>query len=258
MEKTFKFVRILFAVPWIIFGIQHFIYADFVATLVPWFVPLKLFWAYFTGAAMCAAGISLTVNRFARLAAILLGVMLMIFILLIHVPALIVNPFSVAALTRPLQDVSLACAAFLLAQFFARQQIKPSSFKLTATISRCVFAVMLIGFGVQQFFDLNFLTAKIPLYFPFRLFWVYLTGAAMIAAGTLVIVNIKPPLAATALGIFLLLINLLNYVFLLANDLHNPVLWTAAMLNLAITAGVFILAISLRRESVKLTDHSAL
>ena len=70
----------------------------------------------------------------------------------------------------------------------------------------------------------------------------------MIAVGVLVIINRKARIAATTLGIFLLVVNLLNYGYLLANNLHEPILWTAAMLNLAITGGVFILASSISGE----------
>lgn len=248
MGKNLKIIRVIFAVPWLVFGLQHFLYADFVATLVPAFMPFKLFWAYLTGSAMIAAGISFIVNRFAVLAAILLGLMLTGFILLIHVPALLTKPFTVAALTRPLQDVALACASFLLAGILSSERAKPVIPDAIIKASRYIFALMLIGFGVQQFFNLDFLTAQIPLYFPLRIFWVYLTGILMIVAGAIVILDKKSVLTAVALGIFLAVVNVFNYGCLLANNPYEPILWTAAMLNLAITGGTFILAVLLSTE----------
>ena len=41
--------KYLFSIAFIIFGAQHFIYADFVATLVPRWMSWHLFWAYFVG-----------------------------------------------------------------------------------------------------------------------------------------------------------------------------------------------------------------
>jgi hypothetical protein len=38
-----------------VFGISHFVYHDFVATWIPRWLPAPQFWAYFTGAAHCAA-----------------------------------------------------------------------------------------------------------------------------------------------------------------------------------------------------------
>ncbi len=138
MEKHIKIIRLLFAVPWLVFGGQHFLYADFVAGLVPALLRLKLFWAYLTGAAMIAAGISFIVHRFASLAAVLLGVMLTIFILLIHVPALLTQPFNVAVLTRHLQDAALACASFLLAGVLSNEETKfslPDALVITSSFT---------------------------------------------------------------------------------------------------------------------------
>lgn len=245
MKKYSVIFRILFALPWIVFGIQHFMYADFVATLVPKFMPFKLFWAYFTGTAMIAAGVSLIAGKLSFWAALLLGAMLVGFILLIHVFVLAAGPLDAKIWTRPVQDVALAAACLLLADNLSPNAGLPPAL---VKIGRFIFALMLIAFGAQQFFNLDFLTAKIPDFFPFRPFWVYLTGAAMIAAGALVIVDKKARPAAFALGVFMLLINLINYGYLLATDLHNPSHWTAGMLNFALTCGVFILAESLPPE----------
>ena len=115
LGKTIRILLVLFAVPWLVFGIQHFMYADFVATLVPAYFPARLFWAYFTGTAMVAAGISFIVNRMAWLAAALLGTMLVMFILLIHIPKLIGDSSVIQNWTRALQDIALASIAFMLA-----------------------------------------------------------------------------------------------------------------------------------------------
>lgn len=248
-----RIIQTLFAIPWIIFGIQHYLYADFVSTLVPSFMPFRLFWAYFTGTAMIAAGLSFIANRFSKLAAILLGAMLIGFILLIHVfvvaGAAAEAKIEAKTFIRPVQDIALACAAFLLAANLSRPETISGALSAIVKICRYIFAVMLIVFGAQQFSDLDFLTAKIPLYFPLRVFWVYLMGIAMIVTGLAVIINQKARLATLSLGVFMLLINLLNYGYLLANNLHEPVLWTGAMVNLAVTFGVFILADSLENPN---------
>jgi uncharacterized membrane protein len=43
--------------------IMHFKFAQFVAGIVPAWMPWRLFWAYFTGVALCVAGISIIVRR---------------------------------------------------------------------------------------------------------------------------------------------------------------------------------------------------
>lgn len=254
MENIVRIARILFAVPWLIFGIQHFMFVSFVANIVPAFMPMRSFWAYFTGAAMIAAGISFIINKKSSLAAFLLGIMLMIFVLLIHVPILAGNLVTATNWTRALQDLAIAAAAFMLANILSKQEIKNNFVEKLARISRYVFALLLIVFGVQQFLNLDFLTAKVPAYLPLRIVWVYFVGAALTATGISVLINKKAKLSATLLGILLLIINLLFHVPLLISDVHNPLYWTAVMIDLAITGGVFILAGSLPKEDYVSTD----
>jgi putative oxidoreductase len=237
-----RIVQTLFAIPWLVFGIQHFMYADFVANLVPGYFPARLFIAYFAGAAMIAAGISFIVSIKARLAATLLGVMLLIFIFLIHVPTLAGESPTLINLTRSFQDISLAAAAFILAGALSKGEVGNDFVNKIAKLSRYVFAIMLIVFAVQQFLDMDFLTAKVAPYLPLRTFLVYFTGAAMVITAASILTNKKPRLTAFTLGVLMLILNLLLYVYLLAGELRDPRIWTAAMINLAITCGAFIVA----------------
>jgi uncharacterized membrane protein len=67
-------------------GVQHFVYTQFVATLVPQWIPYPVFWAYFAGVALLAGGAGLLVTKTARLAAALSGVMIFLWVVLLHVP----------------------------------------------------------------------------------------------------------------------------------------------------------------------------
>lgn len=253
MEKNFRIVQAVFGVPWLVFGVQHFIYADFVAGLVPAYFPARLFFAYFTGAAMFAAGVSLIVNVKARLAATLLGVMLLIFVLLIHVPKLANDLTVMMTWTRALQDVAIASAAFMFAGMLSKQKTENGAVNLAAKLSCYTFAVLLIVFGVQQFLNLDFLTAKVAAYIPLRLFWVYVTGTAMVVTAVSIFIGKITRVAALALGIWILILNLLLHVYLLADSPYNPIYWIGAMLDLAITCGVFVLA----GASVERPAHAA-
>jgi uncharacterized membrane protein len=252
MKKIGEIFQRLFGVPWLVFGVQHFLYADFVAGLVPAIFPARIFWVYLTGAAMIAAGLAFIFNRKALLAAALLGMMLSMFVLLIHIPKFAGGDLSAISWTRRLQDLAIAAAAFILAGILSQREAKNNLLKNISKVSRYLFAILLIVFGVQQFLNPDFLTAKVPVYLPFRMFWVYLTGTAMVLTGASVLINKKGRLTAISLGAFLLLINLLHHGYLVANGWHTPLFWTAAMLDLAITCGVFILAGDLCEEEVSL------
>jgi hypothetical protein len=48
--------RLLFPFSMIVFGAQHFMYAAFIATLIPPWIPAHLFWVYFTVALALSGG----------------------------------------------------------------------------------------------------------------------------------------------------------------------------------------------------------
>lgn len=78
--------KILFAVSLLVFSAQHFMYADFIATLIPGWIPFKISWAYFVGVAFLATSISILSNIKTRLACILMGFMYLFWVLFLHLP----------------------------------------------------------------------------------------------------------------------------------------------------------------------------
>ncbi len=67
-------------------GIQHFLFAAFVKHLVPSWIPAPIFWTYFAGLALAAAGLGIIIGIKARLAAILSGLMIFVWLLILHLP----------------------------------------------------------------------------------------------------------------------------------------------------------------------------
>ena len=97
--------RYLFAIPFIIFGIFHFMNAGGMAGMVPGWLPGGVFWVYLTGLALIVAPISLFIGKKDKLAMLLLALMLVIFALLVHLPG------GQSSMPNLLKDLSLAGAA---------------------------------------------------------------------------------------------------------------------------------------------------
>jgi uncharacterized membrane protein len=74
----------------VVFGYMHFLYPDFVATLVPNWIPGHLFWTYFAAVALIASGLGILLNIQRRLAALLLGIMLFLWVIMLHIPRAVV------------------------------------------------------------------------------------------------------------------------------------------------------------------------
>lgn len=71
----------------LITGVQHFMYTDFVASLIPvWFPGNAVFWTHFGGAALISGGFGLLIPYTASLAALMSGIMVFSWFWIIHIP----------------------------------------------------------------------------------------------------------------------------------------------------------------------------
>jgi uncharacterized membrane protein YphA (DoxX/SURF4 family) len=119
MNALFKIVspiaKYLFAIPFIIFGLFHFMSGAAMAEMVP--IPGGIIWIYLTGVALIAAGVSVLIGKMTRTALLLLGVMLLLFVFILHIPAASGGDEAevAAAMGNILKDVSLAGGAWILA-----------------------------------------------------------------------------------------------------------------------------------------------
>lgn len=256
--RTFPLLRlaaVLFAIPWIVFCIQHYMYAEFVSGLVPAYMPFHLFWVYFTGTAMLAAGVSFLIRKQVRLAAFLLACMLLLFILMLHPLLLLSEPAVGVHWTRFLQDISIMGAALGLA-FIQHGQFPAFASSLkTATIARCCYALPMLVLGAQHFTHNAFVTARVPAWFPAINFFDYVIGILLIAAAIGMLFTVNLERISFILGVLLFSLFLLQHVPLLIKDPHNGFEWTGSMLDLALAAGTFIIGRSATFISACTSPH---
>ena len=106
--------RILFAIPFAVFGLLHFIYGSNMAGIVPSWLPGAIFWVYLTGLAMIAAAVALITKKQIFLASILLAVLMLIFVLTVHLP----SALSGGQMSGLLKDFALGGAALMIAGVF--------------------------------------------------------------------------------------------------------------------------------------------
>jgi uncharacterized membrane protein len=83
--------RLAFGVSFLAFGLSHFVYREYVASVIPAWIPAHQFFAYATGCAHVAAGLSLITRIQARLAATMLAVMFGSWVLVVHVPRVVAH-----------------------------------------------------------------------------------------------------------------------------------------------------------------------
>ena len=124
MDKLKHIGRIIFALPFLVFGINHFIYAPMMAGLVPSYVPGGVFWVYITGAGLIAASVSVAANRLVKISGLLLALLLLLFVLTIHIPGLGNPQMAQMAMIGLLKDTAMMGAAIMASAFFGNWEKK--------------------------------------------------------------------------------------------------------------------------------------
>lgn len=103
--------RIVFALPYAVFGLFHFVGADAMAGMVP--VPGGVFWVYLTGVAMLAAAVSIATGKLDKVSSPLLALLLATFAVTLHLPMAGDPEMGQQATLSFLKDMSLAGGALL-------------------------------------------------------------------------------------------------------------------------------------------------
>lgn len=91
-ERAVRAAQILFGLTCVVFGLAHFGYADYTASMVPAWLPGRLGLAYLTGFGHVAAGVGISAGILPRLAATLEAIMMSLFGLLVWLPSLFAQP----------------------------------------------------------------------------------------------------------------------------------------------------------------------
>ncbi len=86
LDRAFTPARLVLGASMIIFGIAHFQIPEFIASLIPAWMPFHVFLAWFTGAGFVAAGVSMVTKWQMRLGALMLGLMFFLWVVLLHSP----------------------------------------------------------------------------------------------------------------------------------------------------------------------------
>jgi uncharacterized membrane protein len=107
-----------------LFGVDHFVYAQWVVPMVPAWIPARVFWTFFAGCALIAAAIGLLLGICARKAAGLLGLMIFAWLLVLHIPRAIADPHSGNGneWTSVSEALAFSGIAFMLSQTLPKKE----------------------------------------------------------------------------------------------------------------------------------------
>jgi uncharacterized membrane protein len=242
LEKLLPFGPVLFAVPMAVFSGDHFAFSRVVSTVVPSWMPWHLFWTYFVGTALIAASMSIAARRESQLAAAMLGIMLFLFVPMIHIPSYFATPFDKTRLTMVFRDSALGAGALSFAasqaESWRRGAYRGVGLALASPLwgkipvaARFVIGIAITDFGIQHLLMPNFapgfpeegpgVMVTMPSWIPGHAFWGYLTGAIMIACGVALLVNWRARFAAKVLAAMVVAAIVFVYVPLTIKNASN-------------------------------------
>jgi uncharacterized membrane protein YphA (DoxX/SURF4 family) len=115
MGSIINLGKYIFAIPFLVFGVFHFMNAEAMSAMAPGGVIM----VYISGAALIAAAISIFIGKLDKLACLLLALLLLIFIFTIHVPGMMNAADDMAmqmSMSGLLKDFALAGGALLAAK----------------------------------------------------------------------------------------------------------------------------------------------
>jgi uncharacterized membrane protein len=257
-DKLITLGCVFVAVPLAVFAAEHFGGAKFIQNGVPSWMPAHLFWAYFVGCALLAAATSLTVRKFVRLSSTLLGLMLFLFVCMIHLPNALAHPNDRFRWAVALRDLSFAGGAWALAGLHSRTS-SPQQSKWMILFGRIVVAIAAIFFAVEHFLHPEFapgvpLQKMTPSWIPFPSVWGYLAGAILLAAGIGLALNKQSRMMALWIGALMTVLTVFPYLLILIHayggstpEITEAINYVADTLLFGGTA--LVLASALPRES---------
>jgi putative oxidoreductase len=122
MKKMTTIGRILFALPFLVFGINHFLMMNYYMGMLTSFIPKTGFTMILTGIMLIAASISIITKKFLKLSTILLAILLFLFIVTIHIPHLVHGTDTTATLIALLKDISLMGGSLMIAGMYSEEE----------------------------------------------------------------------------------------------------------------------------------------
>ncbi|MEO7085457.1 MAG: hypothetical protein ABI442_21780 [Gemmatimonadaceae bacterium] len=228
------------------FAGEHFTAATSIATLVPKWLPARVFIAYFVGVAHLAAALSYVARRYVRWSTIALAGMFGLFVLSMDLPAAIARPTNVQNWILAARQTTFAIGALAL---FATERTtrELQSLNAIATVARFWTAIVLVCYGIQHVVHPEY-TAGVPspvltsAWVPFPLVISYATGFLLVAFGIAMFVRRYASAAAALCGLLMVVLTLGLYVpqFFLAASVQQQVVAVNFVFDTLLFAGTML------------------
>jgi uncharacterized membrane protein YphA (DoxX/SURF4 family) len=121
MKNITTIGRILFALPFALFGINHFVQREYYLGMLTSFIPLGAYTIILTGIMLIVASVSIMTRKFVKFSTIMLAILLFIFIITIHIPHLFSDSDKTVTIIALLKDISLMGGSLMIAGIYTEE-----------------------------------------------------------------------------------------------------------------------------------------
>lgn len=238
----------VFALAMIALGILGLIKGDFASVwqAVPETVPARTMLAYLYAAVSLAGGMGLLLQGTAALAARVLFVYVLLWLLLLKVPDVFHNPTVEATWLGCGEIAVILAGTWVLCAWFAADRAWQHLGFLAGDAglrnARLLFGLSLIPLGLAHLIYVNETAAMVPGWLPGHRIFAIATGCAYLLAAAAMLTKVRAALAAALcaaqMGGFTLLIWVPNVM----GDPGNSFQWSGTLISFVLTAGAWVVA----------------
>ena len=245
----------VFAATMIALGILGLIQGDFapVWQTVPKSMPAREVLAYICAFVSLACGIGLLLPRIAAVAARVLVVYLLLWLLLFKGRFVLADPTSAVSYETCGETAVILAGAWVLYAWFAnewdKQRLGFATGDKGLRIARVIYGLAMIAFGVAHFAYVKLTASLAPAWLPAPLAWAYITGVTYVAAGLAILIGKYARLAAVLSAVQIGLFTLLVWVPVVLGGNVDAGKRSEFVVSCVITAGAWVVADSYRRPA---------
>jgi uncharacterized membrane protein len=132
---------------------------------------------------------------------------------------------------------------FLIALSAARTDIaRAAGLDKIVALSNLCFAIPLAVFGTEHLWGAKFIMLSVPSYMPWRLFWAYFVGYALLAASLSIATRIQVRWSGLLFGIMMILFVAMVHIPRVLASPGDRIPWTIVVREMSFAGGAWLLA----------------
>ena len=228
----------------VVLGLTGLFWGDFAVVWQPDVAPGHSPLGYALPILPLLAGLAMQWQRTVYLSALVLVGLYALGEIFLDVPRGFAQPSVFVAWYGVFEHLALAAAAAVICAYGA--PLEPATVERLSKISRIVFGICLIYFGLAHHFYLANTLSMVPAWLPpGQTFWAYATAAGHVAAGIALISGIYARPAAMLLAAMFIVFAILVHAPRIISDPHTHLNWGENAVNFALIGSAWVIAASI-------------